>query len=101
FHHRAIVPGSHYDPRITIKPGENLCEQFVFAEFAQRPCHGCNISGKASARRVMALKMACIVIENNNDPPHSYARAKQIQRAKSRQNNGRGKGTAEKISAET
>jgi len=71
FHHRAIVPGSNYDPRITIKPGENLREQFVFTEFAHRPRHGCKVSGKASAMRVMALKMACIVIETNNDPLHS------------------------------
>ena len=71
FDHRTIVPGSNHDPRITIKPGKNLCEQFVFTEFAQRPRHCCKVLGKASARRVMALKMACIVIETNNDPLHS------------------------------
>src|SRR5205814_8702521 len=88
-HHRAIIAGSSNDLRILLQLRKNLGEEPIFAEFPQRPHHGCNVPGKASARRVIALKIACIVMETSSDPLHSYARVKQAARTNSGANEGR------------
>ena len=64
-----VIARTGNDATIAVKLGQDFLEKLVFAELTQS--HHWTMSGNASAVRVSALKMACIVIETSNDPLHS------------------------------